>query len=141
MITIVYGHFADFNQASAPFNNSILEAFDESFKNIFQSSILNVSVLTFKNKDCNPLGPDTEPLDRCSNHNFNTTHHPLGFSNVAAIVCSFFICVQDYHGYVDKTIFTETVLNSTPIMALGPPRPRICPPPFLHIYTPCVING
>jgi hypothetical protein len=61
----------------------------------------------------------------------------MDFLNAVAITCSFYPCVRDYHGSVKDTIFTETIINETPIRQRQVNKSF---PDFLHLHTPCVID-
>jgi hypothetical protein len=136
----VSGHFTIWgNPAAVPLNNTLLDAFDESFESIFRSSILNTSVITFTNNGCHT----TEHGDRgrnCSNHDFSTSYPFLEELNVVAAACSFYPCVRDYYGVFRNGVFTETVVKDTPIVQ---PRGQIhnIDPDVIHLHTPCLIDG
>jgi hypothetical protein len=135
----VSGHRTFWMNQAVPLNNTLLDAFDESFESIFRSSILNTSVITFTNDDCHT----TEHGDRrrnCSNHDFNTSYPFLEELNVVAAACSFYACVRDYHGVVRNGVFTETVVKDTPIVQpIGQIHNGV--PDYIHLHTPCLIDG
>ncbi|KAF2124602.1 hypothetical protein P153DRAFT_350814, partial [Dothidotthia symphoricarpi CBS 119687] len=128
----VSGHATIWKRSVVPFNDSLLDAFDDSFASIFRASVLNVSVLTFTNNNCEQ--------GRCSNHSFNISYPFLDYLNVVATACSFYPCVQDYHGSVRNTVFTETVVRDTPKEQPQGQELNMYPN-FLHFHTPCFIDG
>jgi hypothetical protein len=125
-----------------PLNGSLLEAFDDSFDDVFKASILNVSILSFTNNGCESLPQQGGwAAMKCSEiRAFNSSFEMINFWNTISTTCSFYPCVRDYHGSVRDTIFTETVVNETPIMR--PPRqenPDL--PHSIHLHTPCRIDN
>jgi hypothetical protein len=138
-IISVSGHGTIWRNQAVPLNDSLLDAFDNSFESIFRSSILNISVITFTNNDCHPV-EHGEEVRNCSNHGFDTSYPFLEYLNVVATACSFYPCVRDYHGTVRSTEFTELVVRETPIVQpLGQEGNSV--PDFLHLHTPCVVDG
>lgn len=137
----VSGHGSIWRERIAPLNDSLLDAFDDSFKSIFQSSILNVSVITFTNNGCDTVTLEHGQMWRnCSHHGFDTSYPFLGELNVVATACSFYPCVRDYHGSIRNTVFTEDVVRDTPIVQpLGQEQNSF--PNFMHLHTPCLIDG
>jgi hypothetical protein len=87
-ITDVSGSGTVFRDSRGPSNDSLLEAFDNSFTQIFRASILNFSAITFTNNNCDFLGPNERPSFKCSNHAFNATSPFLDYLDVAATACS-----------------------------------------------------
>ncbi|EUC47687.1 hypothetical protein COCMIDRAFT_34755 [Bipolaris oryzae ATCC 44560] len=80
------------------------------------SSILNVSIVTFTNHGCESLGREDDPkFQRCPGADANWTLPVMNFLNAVAATCSFYPCVRDYAGTVRNTTFTETVIKETPI--------------------------
>jgi hypothetical protein len=125
-----------------PLNGSLLEAFDDSFDNIFKASILNVSILSFTNNSCESLPQqDGWALQKCPGINdSNSSFEIMDFLNAVSTTCSFYPCVRDYHGSVRDTIFTETVVNETPIMQLeGQDISELHD--YIHLHTPCRIDN
>jgi hypothetical protein len=123
-------------------NESLLKAFDGSFDGIFAASILNVSIVAFTNNGCEPSAQemDRPGFQRCPGGDANWTVPIMDFLNAVATTCSFYPCVRDYHGSVSDTIFTETIVNETPINQL-PGQINNSYPNFLHLHTPCVIDN
>jgi hypothetical protein len=103
-------------RSSMRLNNSLFDKLDSSFDSILPASILNVSVVTFTNNNCEQ---QVEELDRCSNHSFPNSYPFLDNLNVVATACSFYPCVRDYHGSVRDTKFTEAVVREIPMMRRG----------------------
>jgi hypothetical protein len=135
----ISGHGTIWRDKAVPLNRSLLDAFDDSFESIFRSSILNISVITFTNNDCHPV-EHGEEVRNCSKHGFDTTYPFLKYLNVVATACSFYPCVQDYHGAVRNTEFTELVVRETPIVQpLGQDNNSV--PDFVRLHTPCLIDG
>jgi hypothetical protein len=121
---------------------SLLEAFDGSFDDIFRASIFNVSIVSFTNNGCEPLPQqDSWALQKCPRiNNSNSPFKIMDFLNAVSTTCSFYPCVQDYHRSVRDTIFTETVVNETPIMPPpGQKNPSL--PNYIHLHTPCRIDN
>jgi hypothetical protein len=128
----VSGHGTVWKSAARQLNTSIFDKLDDSFDTILRASILNITVMTFTDIDC-------EQGSKCSNHSFNTSFPWLDFVNVVATACSFYPCIRDYHGSVRDTIFTETVLRDTPVLQQkGSTNPYA---DFKHFHTPCIIDG
>jgi hypothetical protein len=123
-------------------NESLLEAFDGSFDGIFAASILNVSIIAFTNNGCEPSAQemDRPGFQRCPGGDASWTVPIMDFLNAVATTCSFYPCVRDYHGSVSDTIFTETIVNETPINQ-PPGQINNSYPNFLHLHTPCVIDN
>jgi hypothetical protein len=115
-------------------NDSLFDGLNGSFGSILRASILNVSVVTFTNNNCEQRVME---LDRCSNHSFGTSFPFLDYLNVVATACSFYPCVRDYHGSVRDTEFTETVVREIP-MTRGGEHPF---PDVEHFHTPCLLDG
>jgi hypothetical protein len=142
-IISVFGRSSIWRDESwVPLNGSLMEAFDSSFDDIFTASIVNVSIVVFTNNGCEPLTQkDTYngALQRCPGGDANWTFPMMDYLNAVATTCSFYPCVRDYHGSVKDTIFTETILNETPIRQ-PPGQDDITFPNFLHLHTPCVID-
>ncbi|XP_014561054.1 hypothetical protein COCVIDRAFT_12162 [Bipolaris victoriae FI3] len=63
----------------------------------------------------------------------------MNFLNAVAATCSFYPCIRDYAGTVRDTIFTETVINETPIKpARSSMENRIYD--FKDLHDPCIID-
>jgi hypothetical protein len=122
-----------------PLNDSLPDTFDDSFESIFRSSVLNISVITFTNNDCQAMENSQEQRN-CSKHGFVTSYPFLKHLNVVATTCSFYPCVRDYHGAVRNTVFTETVVRDTPIVPPLGQQDKLLPD-FVHLHTPCLIEG
>jgi hypothetical protein len=128
-----------FDDSRTDVNDSLLEAFDDSVSDIFRASILNISVITFTNNNCDYMELASRQR-KCSNHAFDATYPYLDYLEVAATACFFYPCVRDYHGSVVDAIFQERVVKETPIR-----KPQAQPgnlfPNFVHHHTPCLGNG
>jgi hypothetical protein len=103
-------------------NNSIFDKLDDSFDTVLRASILNVTVMTFTDQECEQ--------GRCSNHSFNTSFPWLDSVNIVATACSFYLCIRDYRGSVRDTIFTEDVIRDIPIL-----QPRGSTHPYANFHT------
>ncbi|KAJ8106623.1 hypothetical protein OPT61_g9414 [Boeremia exigua] len=112
---------------------------DDTLRDIFRSSIYNVSVITFTNNSCGrpmesiDMGPTVIP-----SHNASCV--PEDSLNVVAARCSFYPCVRDYQGSVRNTLFTENTVSETPIHQ-GREFASSSIPSFLRFHTPCLIDG
>ncbi|EUC38784.1 hypothetical protein COCCADRAFT_32149 [Bipolaris zeicola 26-R-13] len=104
------------------------------------SSILNVSIITFTNNGCERLGQEGgSKSQRCPGADANWTLPIMNFLNAVAATCSFYPCIRDYAGTVRDTIFTETVINETPIKpARSSMENRIYD--FKDLHDPCIID-
>lgn len=121
-------------------NISFPEAFDSSFDDVFAASILNVSIVAFTNHGCEPVARENNlAFQRCPGVNANWTFPIMDFLNAVATTCSFYPCVRDYHGSVRNAIFTETVINETPIKR-PPGQGNDMFDYSLHLHTPCIID-
>lgn len=128
------------DQRAVPLNQSLLDAFDSSFDDVFAASILNISIVAFTNHGCEPLAQKKNwAFQRCPGGNANWTFPIMDFLNAVATTCSFYPCVRDYHGSVSGNVFTETVVRETPITQ-PPGQVNNSFPNFLHLHTPCVIE-
>jgi hypothetical protein len=136
----VSGFGTFFTDPRGPFNDSLLEAFDDSFTQIFRASILNVSAITFTNNNCDFLGPHERPGFKCSDHAFNATFPFLDYLDIAATACSFYPCVRDYHGSVNGTVFEERVVKETPITQPQGQMGNMFPH-FMRLHTPCLVDS
>jgi hypothetical protein len=120
-------------------NESLLEAFDSSFNDIFAASILNVSIVAFTNNGCELLPQEQEEYQRCPGRDANWTFPLMDSLNAVVTTCSFYPCVRDYYGSVRDTIFTETIVKETPIEQ-PPGQDGNSYPNSLRVHTPCVID-
>ncbi|KAF3010696.1 hypothetical protein E8E13_005947 [Curvularia kusanoi] len=120
-------------------NGSFLSAFSGASTDVFTSSIFNVSIVTFTDKGCEPGIEGGESSQTCSNHTFDDQSWITNL-NAVATSCTFYPCVRDYHGSVQNTRFTETVIAETPILQ-PPGQDQNTFPNFVHFHTPCIIDG
>ncbi|EMD89921.1 hypothetical protein COCC4DRAFT_68261 [Bipolaris maydis ATCC 48331] len=105
------------------------------------SSILNVSIVTFTNHGCELLGPeDGSKFQRCPGADANWTLPIMSYLNAVAVTCSFYSCVRDYAGTVRDTIFTEKVINETPIKPVRITK-NSQTYDFKDLHNPCIIDG
>ncbi|KAJ5063990.1 hypothetical protein J3E74DRAFT_415127 [Bipolaris maydis] len=126
---------------SAPLNGTMLNKFEFSSDEIFAASILNVSIVTFTNHGCELLGPeDGSKFQRCPGADANWTLPIMSYLNAVAVTCSFYSCVRDYAGTVRDTIFTEKVINETPIKPVRITK-NSQTYDFKDLHNPCIIDG
>lgn len=121
-------------------NGSFLAAFGAEFQDIFTSSILNASLVTFTDSGCEYVDDDGRPSQKCSNNGVPTSYYGTNIYNVVAKSCSFYPCVRDYHGSVQNARFKETIIAETPVLQ-PPGQGSNAFPNFEHFHTPCRIDG
>lgn len=123
-------------------NGSFLAAFGDEFRDVFTSSILNISLVTFTDSGCEYFDGDGRPSQKCSNNGVPTSYYGYNGSmyNVVATSCSFYPCVRDYHGSVQDARFKETIIAETPVLQ-PPGQDNHTFPNFERFHTPCQIDG
>lgn len=121
-------------------NGAFLAAFGDEFRDVFTSSIFNVSLVTFIDSGCEYVDVDDWPSQKCSNNGIATSYYGKSNYNVVATSCSFYPCVRDYHGSVQNARFEEAIIAETPV--LQPPEESTKSlPDFEHFHTPCQVDG
>jgi hypothetical protein len=131
--------YPDFPSAvDGAFDNSLTDAFDDTFKTISKISIFNVSVISLTLDGCGWVEDDGS-LDFGTKS--NCSHPELGLSsywdhlNVVATACIFYVCVKNYYGSMVDNVFTEDTVSE--IAAERPPPQMV--PGYKQFNTPCVI--
>ena len=118
-----------------PWNGSFLAAFGDEFRDVFASSIFNVSIIAFTSVGCD------NTTRECSNNGVPTSWYGHSGYNIVATSCSFYPCVRDYHGSVQNARYNETIIAETPVLQPPGQNESIDYPEFQHFHTPCQIDG
>ncbi|CAO2655539.1 Nn.00g043420.m01.CDS01 [Neocucurbitaria sp. VM-36] len=118
--------------------------FDESFKAALQASIVNVSIIALTQDGCTWIqgtgpGQSSERHVNCPHLVSNFTPY-WDFINVVAAGCTFYPCVKNFHGTVDDTIFTETIVSETPLLTIPHTETNYWPNRE-HFNSPCVVDN
>ena len=102
-----------YRAGNEPWNGSFLAAFGDEFRDVFTSSIFNVSIVTFTQDGCEYVAGD---VGKCSNNGAPTSFYGTQVYNVIATSCSFYPCIRDYYGSVQNARFNETIIAETPVL-------------------------
>jgi hypothetical protein len=127
---------------------------DPWFNEALQASVLNVSILTLTLDNCKAVRvtPYSGGLDNgfnitCPHSKLNPDYFAANFSSTEAFQafdlmatsCAFYPCVKNYHGTVNNSLLTETVVNET-IASFDENSPPSSFTDYLQFDLPCVID-
>jgi hypothetical protein len=123
-------------------NSSVDRAFVETLRTISSASIFGAHIITITQDGCQQVRDSIsqQVATHCFPPHLNLSSY-WDFINFAASACTFYPCVRDYAASVDNTVFTETIINDTPIPSSRDESSTDHPLYYRTFHTPCVVDG